>query len=685
MVNSSQNLQAPASSGARPKRSPGRGGNTAATSSKSVPTTVNQIPAELSSDPSSKLCVIKIGTSSLMTEDSRIKLPSIGRLIETIMKLRKEGHRVVLVSSGAQGCGRIKLGLAFRPTSVSGKQAVAAAGQAYLMRIYEDLFEIASGGKQKVAQLLITRRDFSSFVSFSNIKSTVEELLRWNVIPIINENDAVHPTTGLHEKFGDNDQLAALTAINLEADWLFLLTDVDYVYTSNPTTDPNARPIFEVTDLKELQKVVETSPAPAQPSIAATPHMPAAAEGADADKASVTEVASVEQRSGSAESCAASANTAANSAAQQQAGGGSTWGTGGMQTKLVAAKLASVAGIECVLVNGAVPERILAFLQAARAQSAEPQQDASSTTGPATSSSSASSSSAPKLASSRSRSNSLVYLQQQQQASSVGGAQSTGLVGTFFHANPSVSTLRYQRRWILALPPKGKIFVNHGAAQALLKKKSLFAVGVVAVEGDFLVDDCVEIYQVSSSSTSPVVKVTATPKIVDLRQTGSTVGIAASIADSPASESETEQHEVVSPKTGVMMNNYTAVSNDHNDKGTHQTQTDGNNSKGGTSTSSSHKGDAKSSRSRRGGRRRGDSEESARSARSAKCGAAQNLSAEAGSPVVEPSEQFAQAIVEFTSQEIRKIMGLRSAAFEARIGYAANPEVCHRENIFLLH
>lgn len=234
-----------------------------------------------------------------------MKLQTLGRLIETIIKLVSRGHHVVLVSSGAGGCGRIKLGLKERPTTLAGKQAVAAAGQSYLMRLYEDLFEISSGEmQQRVAQLLINRRDFNHKPSFENIRNTINELLALGVIPIINENDAVQPVTGQHDKFGDNDQLAALTAINLEADWLFLLTDVDYVYTANPSEDPTAEPIREVRSLDELQqKGVSTAIKNSQ-----------------------------------------------------------KWGTGGMASKIVSARQACCAGVRTVLVNGKEPERIVPFI-----------------------------------------------------------------------------------------------------------------------------------------------------------------------------------------------------------------------------------------------------------------------------------------------------------------------------------
>lgn len=375
--------------------------------------------ADRDADNGSKLVIIKIGTSSLMTQErmggrlvSRMKLSSLGRLVETIIRLVGRGHRVVLVSSGAQGCGRIKLGLKDRPTTLPGKQAAAAAGQSYLMRLYEDLFDTASAEpKQRVAQLLINRRDFNHKHSFENIRNTINELLSMGVVPIINENDAVQPVTGQNHKFGDNDNLASLMAINMEADMLFLLTDVDFVYTSNPNEDPNAEPITDVVSLDDLEK------------------------------------------------------KGVSTAIRE----GQKWGTGGMATKLTAARQACCAGIRTVLVNGAVPERMVPFVE-----HFENEDKASAGSGNV----------AAAIA-----------------AATAGNTESP-LVGTYFHQLMSQSTIRDQRRWIMALPVNGRVYINSGCAKALFRKSSLLAAGVVRVEGDFVENDCVHILLVHEEPVS---------------------------------------------------------------------------------------------------------------------------------------------------------------------------------------
>merc|ERR1719230_1820253 len=137
--------------------------------------------------------------------------------------------------------GCMKLGIA-KPTNPRTKQAVAAAGQSQLMRTYEDLF--GAVGVQ-VAQLLISQSDFLDQAHWAKVKETLHECLRLGLVPIINEND----TTNTEElRFGDNDNLAALTAVQLEADWLFIFTDVDYLYTANPREDPTAAPLRVVEE-----------------------------------------------------------------------------------------------------------------------------------------------------------------------------------------------------------------------------------------------------------------------------------------------------------------------------------------------------------------------------------------------------------------------------------------------------
>lgn len=238
--------------------------------------------------------VIKIGTSSLTRpETGNLALSTIATLVEVITQLRQQGHRLILVSSGAVGVGCARLGLAERPKTIALKQAVAAVGQGRLMRIYDDFFTTLG---QPIAQVLLTRADLVHRSRYLNAYNTFQELLGLGVIPVVNEND----TVAVDElKFGDNDTLSALVASLVEADWLFLLTDVDQLYSADPRTQPDAQPIRLVQRIKQLAEL------------------------------------------------------------QIQAGDrGSLWGTGGMATKIAAAEIATESGVRTVITEGRFPENI---------------------------------------------------------------------------------------------------------------------------------------------------------------------------------------------------------------------------------------------------------------------------------------------------------------------------------------
>ncbi|MGK7905660.1 MAG: glutamate 5-kinase [Synechococcus sp.] len=196
---------------------------------------------------SPKTVVVKIGTSSLTNNQTGdLRLSAIGPLVETLTHLRREGWRVVLVSSGAVGVGSARLGLTQRPTTIAEKQAVAAVGQGRLMRLYDDMF---SSLNQPIAQVLLTRADLVNRDRYLNAKRTFAQLLDMQVIPVVNEND----TVAVDElQFGDNDTLSALVSGIVEADWLILLTDVDRLYSADPRLDPNAQPIARVEKGKPL-------------------------------------------------------------------------------------------------------------------------------------------------------------------------------------------------------------------------------------------------------------------------------------------------------------------------------------------------------------------------------------------------------------------------------------------------
>ncbi|HSM84093.1 MAG TPA: glutamate 5-kinase [Nodosilinea sp.] len=238
--------------------------------------------------------VVKIGTSSLTgTTSGQFALSTLAALVETLCTLRQQGHQVVLVSSGAVGIGCRRLALAERPKTLAMKQAVAAVGQGRLMRIYDDLF---SALNQPIAQVLLTRSDLAQRSRYVNSYRTFRQLLQLGVIPIVNEND----TVAVEElKFGDNDTLSALVASLIGAQWLFLLTDVDRLYSADPRSNPAAEPIVAIDRLADIE------------------------------------------------------------ALKAAAGGqGSAWGTGGMLTKLEAAQIATKAGVRTVITDGRQPQNL---------------------------------------------------------------------------------------------------------------------------------------------------------------------------------------------------------------------------------------------------------------------------------------------------------------------------------------
>lgn len=316
----------------------------------------------------SQTLVVKIGTSSLTRpETGQLSLSTIATLAETLCLLRQQGHQVILVSSGAVGVGCARLGLTERPRTMALKQAVAAVGQGRLIRVYDDLF---TSLQQPIAQVLLTRSDLVQRSRYVNAYNTFKELLGLGVIPVVNEND----TVAVDElKFGDNDTLSALVASLVDADWLFLLTDVDRLYSADPRSVPDAQPIALVTRIEQLAQL------------------------------------------------------------QIQTGDrGSRWGTGGMVTKIAAARIATAAGIRTVITEGRFPHNIEKILQG------EP-------------------------------------------------------IGTQFEPQPQPNKAR--KRWIAhGLMPSGKLCLDQGAVEAISQGgKSLLAAGITAVEGEFYSQEAVQL------------------------------------------------------------------------------------------------------------------------------------------------------------------------------------------------
>lgn len=187
--------------------------------------------------------VIKFGTNILTNEEGEVSLPRIYSFIEDVSKLQKSGKEIILVTSGAVGLGKKKLGVD-NTDAVAMKQACAAIGQSKLMSIYESGFDTYN---LPVAQILLTEDDFSQRKKYLSLRTTLNKLLELNVVPIINQNDTVS-TIELDEIynatqvcFSDNDKLSALVASELDADLLIILSDIDGLYDSNPKTNPDAK------------------------------------------------------------------------------------------------------------------------------------------------------------------------------------------------------------------------------------------------------------------------------------------------------------------------------------------------------------------------------------------------------------------------------------------------------------
>lgn len=238
-----------------------------------------------------KRIVIKIGTSSLThPQTGRLNLRKLEVLVRELSDLHNQGKDIVLVSSGAIGVGAAALGMMGKPSELKKKQACAAVGQARLMMIYQKLF---SEYNQTAAQILMTKNTMVNNVNRKNAENTFDELLELGVIPIVNENDSIS-TYEIEsvEKFGDNDTLSAVVAALIGADLLILLSDIDGLFTDDPNTNPQARFIDIVENLDE--KLINMG----KPST------------------------------------------------------GSKVGTGGMATKITAARIATAAGTDMVIANG---------------------------------------------------------------------------------------------------------------------------------------------------------------------------------------------------------------------------------------------------------------------------------------------------------------------------------------------
>lgn len=247
-----------------------------------------------------KRIVVKVGTSTLTYDNGRINLTRIEKLTRILSDVMNSGKEVILVTSGAIGVGVSKLKLKEKPKTVREKQAVAAVGQCELMHIYSKFFGEYS---HTVGQVLLTRDVVEDDHIRKNVCNTFETLIENSIIPIVNEND----TVSIDEienivKFGDNDNLSAIVSKLVKADLLIILSDIDGFYNSDPRKNPNSMLIREI---KEITDELE-------------------------------------------ECCG---------------GAGSNLGTGGMITKLAAARTATESGVDMILANGEDPGIILGMLE----------------------------------------------------------------------------------------------------------------------------------------------------------------------------------------------------------------------------------------------------------------------------------------------------------------------------------
>lgn len=233
--------------------------------------------------------VVKVGTSTLTHGTGKLNIRRVEELCKVMSDLKNAGHEMVLVSSGAIAMGVGKMNLLSKPTDMPTKQAAAAIGQCELMYIYDKLF---SEYHHTVAQILLTGSDVEDPQRHQNFQNTMFRLLEMGALPVINENDTVATA---EIAVGDNDTLGAIVAVNIHADLLVLMSDIDGLYTADPHKDPTASLIPQVDTL--------------------TPEILALAGGS-----------------------------------------GSELGTGGMVTKLKAAGLCTEVGCDMIITNGTRPK-----------------------------------------------------------------------------------------------------------------------------------------------------------------------------------------------------------------------------------------------------------------------------------------------------------------------------------------
>jgi glutamate 5-kinase len=195
------------------------------------------------------VAVVKLGSSIVAEENGELRLSVVARITEEVAALHRTGVDVVVVTSGAIARGMQLLGLGSRPAVIQDLQAASAVGQGRLYRTYDEL--LRERGIQS-AQVLLTFFDMSARTHYLNARRTLQKLLEWRIVPVINENDT---TTTNEVSFGDNDFLAAQVSVLVNADVLVLLTDTEGLYSADPRTSPDARLVEAVTDPESLKQL----------------------------------------------------------------------------------------------------------------------------------------------------------------------------------------------------------------------------------------------------------------------------------------------------------------------------------------------------------------------------------------------------------------------------------------------
>lgn len=195
--------------------------------------------------------VIKIGSNVLTRADGKLDVTRMSALVDQVAWLRQQGHEVILVSSGAVACGRRELKVEHELDSVEQRQLFSALGQVKLVGLYYDLFREFH---IHVGQVLTMKENFEPGEQFENQRACMRVMLENGVLPIVNENDTVCVTELM---FTDNDELSGLIAQMMQADTLVLLSNIDGIYTGNPS-DPQSRLIKEVAPNTDLTEYIQT-------------------------------------------------------------------------------------------------------------------------------------------------------------------------------------------------------------------------------------------------------------------------------------------------------------------------------------------------------------------------------------------------------------------------------------------